>query len=72
MDILDTSFSYLISINLSSLVPERNKSISPLPTPVSILMFVCLRIISVIVIDDKQDATFWYIYLFPISSTCFG
>ena len=37
MDVLDTSFSYLISINLSSLVPERNKSISPLPTPVSTL-----------------------------------
>ena len=37
MDVLDTSFTYLISINLNSLVPERNKSISPLPTPVSTL-----------------------------------
>jgi hypothetical protein len=36
-DTLDTSFSYLISINFSSLVPERDKSISPLPTPVSML-----------------------------------
>jgi hypothetical protein len=37
MDTLDTSFSYVISISLSSLVPERNKSISLLPTPVSTL-----------------------------------
>ena len=25
-----------------------------------------------IVNDDQQDATFWFIYLFLISSTCFG
>jgi hypothetical protein len=37
MDISDTSFSYLIYINLGSLVPERHKSISPLPTPVSMM-----------------------------------
>jgi len=23
------------------------------------------------VTDDQQDATFWFIYLYPISSTCF-
>ena len=26
----------------------------------------------VFIIDDQQDATFWFIYLYPISSTCFG
>ena len=27
---------------------------------------------SLIVTDDQQDATFWFIYLFPIRSTCCG
>jgi len=26
----------------------------------------------IFIIDDQQDATFWLIYLYPISSTCFG
>ena len=36
------------------------------------LTFVCPCIVSIIVIDDQKYATFWYIYLFPISSKCFG
>ena len=37
------------------------------------LTFPCLCIVSVIVIDDQQDANFFglFIYLFPIGSTCF-
>ena len=34
--------------------------------------FELYSIIVVTVIDDQQNATFLFIYVFPISSTCFG
>jgi len=38
-----------------------------------VLTFVCPCIANIVVNDDQQDATvFWLVYLFLISSTCFG
>ena len=54
-------------ITLIGIIWALNLSKNCIKTP-----FALGDTVIIIVIDDQKDANFWFIYLFPISSTCFG
>ena len=70
--IIFVSFIVSHSITASHLVIGNKNGLHDIQVRIFFLMFVCSCIVSIIRNWWPSRCNFWFIYLYPISSTCFG